>query len=217
MSFSVIIPSKNADNLSRCVEAVLRCEPEMDPRRIVVIDDGARENSAVQGVTWITGVKPFVFARNCNLGITFSCDDVILLNDDALLQTPGGFSAMAEASQGWGVVSAATNCGSGCQQAQGQGGVRLVATHVPAFICAYIPRETIATVGLLDERFTAYGHDDNDYVKRTRLAGLKVGVFDGCFVDHRSLSSTYRGKPGAPGDIAAGRKIYEAKYGVGAN
>ena len=35
----------------------------------------------------LEGVKPFIFARNCNLGIRAAgSDDVVLLNDDALLE-----------------------------------------------------------------------------------------------------------------------------------
>lgn len=217
MIFSVIIPSKNADNLARCVEAVLCCEPELDPRRIVVIDDGARENSAVQGVTWITGIKPFVFARNCNLGIIYSgTSDVILLNDDALLQTVGGLSAMAEASQGWGVVSAATNNSGNQNQCQrlAPDAVFEERDRTLAFICVYIPRVTIATVGLLDERFTGYGSEDDDYCHRAKLSGLKLGIFGGCFVDHLSLPSTFRGASRAAGNTAVGRKLFREKWGV---
>jgi len=88
-------------------------------------------------------------------------------------------------------------------------------------VCVLIPRRTIETVGLLDERFgglTAngqriYGWDDNDYCRRVRNAGLKIGIHDGCYVDHGSLKSTFRGDPRAAGDISAGRELYLAKWG----
>src|ERR1035441_10671726 len=86
--FSIVIPSRKAENLVPCVQAVLKCEPDLDPSRIIVIDDGARPDAegALPGVTWIAGVKPFIFARNVNLGIVSVDHDVILLNDDALLK-----------------------------------------------------------------------------------------------------------------------------------
>ncbi|HEV2169932.1 MAG TPA: hypothetical protein VGR40_03235, partial [Candidatus Binatus sp.] len=68
--------------------------------------------------------------------------------------------------------------------------------------------------GLLDERFAnCYGWEDNDYCRRVRESGLKLGIFDDCFVDHSSLHSTFRGMPRAGGDISQGREIYRQKWG----
>lgn len=221
MDFSIIIPSKKPENLIACVGAILNCEPNLDPARIIVIDDGARAGATgkIPDVTWITGVEPFIFARNVNRGITFAPvhHDLILLNDDALLKTQGGFSALSAAAQyRWGLVSSSNNCGNVCQVSKGFAGVREDMTHVPSFICVYIPRETIKIVGLLDERFTEYGWEDNDYVRRTRMAGLRVGIFDPCFVDHACLPSSFRGGPGVARDIRPGWKIYQEKWGQGA-
>jgi GT2 family glycosyltransferase len=217
--FSIVIPSRKAENLVPCVQAVLKCEPDLDPSRIIVIDDGARPDAegALPGVTWIAGVKPFIFARNVNLGIVSVDHDVILLNDDALLKAHKGFSALSEAAQyRWGLVSASTNCGNVCQEPQGFNGVREDQVHCPSFICVYIPRETIRRIGPLDERFVEYGWEDNDYVRRTRNAGLRVGIFDHCFVDHMTLHSSFRGKAGMGHDIRPGWKIYQDKWGQGA-
>ncbi len=220
MSFSVIIPSKTASNLVACIAAVRRNEPEA---RVIVVDDGvdfqefvalAREQP-VGEMEVLEGVKPFVFARNCNLGIAHAgADDVVLLNDDALLTTPRGFSMLEKLATYYtefGVISAATNLG-GLQQQPRNIGLREV-HRVVAYVCAYIPRRTLDAVGLLDERFTAYGWEDNDHCRRIRNAGLKLGVFDGCYVDHGSLRSTFRGDPRKGGDIEPGRRIYTAKWG----
>jgi glycosyltransferase involved in cell wall biosynthesis len=222
MDFSIIIPSKKPENLCACIAAIMQCEPNLDPARIIVIDDGARARAAgkVPNVTWITGVQPFIFARNVNLGITFAPahQDLILLNDDALLKTQGGFSALSEAAQyRWGLVSASTNFGNICQAPTGFPGVREDRTHVPSFICVYVPRETIKTVGLMDERFgpaPIYGYCDNDYIRRTRAAGLRVGIFDPCFVDHSQMKvkGTFVELPNGR-DIRLGRAVYDAKWG----
>lgn len=218
-SFSVIIPSANPANLIPCVQAVRRHESGLAPEKIIVIDDGARSTAeaVLPGVKWIAGVKPFIFARNCNLGIVAAGDDdVILLNDDALLQVRGGFSAMAQASSGWGTVSASTNGGNSSQKPViGSTEVREVRTHCTSFICVYIPRETINGVGFLDERFDGYGWEDNDYLRRVRSAGMKVGVLDACYVDHGKLTSTFRG-PGKCPDTRRAYKHYEMKWGRGA-
>lgn len=207
MSYTVVIPSRNADNIRACLAALYACEPAA---RVVVVDDGLAERP--DGPLYMRGAKPFIFARNCNLGIWMAApDDVILLNDDAMLATPGGFAALAEAARGWGVMAAATNCAGNPAQMQRLGsGVR--ETDNLAFVCVYIPRLIIDAVGLLDERFTEYGWEDTDYCRRVRAVGLKLGVFDGCFVDHRHLQSTFRAGNGT-GDIEPGRRIYLEKWG----
>jgi hypothetical protein len=215
---SVIIPSKTDANVVACMEAVRRNEPSAILR---IIDDGL-------SLDWLPredlmpafghrGPKPFIFARNVNLGIAAAgSDDVILLNDDALLETPGGFSAMQRAAEEhpeYGVISATTNVAGNRDQFPRGEGLRDAGEKCVAFVCVLIPRRTIERVGLLDERFTAYGWEDNDYCRRVRESGLKVGIFDGCYVDHGSLQSTFRGDPRAAGDIHAGAQIYQEKWG----
>ena len=214
--FSVIIPSRNIANLVYCVAAVRLAEPAAE---IVVVDDGldwSRVLEMKNSLKVIEGVTPFVFARNINLGIKACAGDVVLLNDDALLETPFGFHELEEASKAhpeFGVMSAVTNVVGNLAQRPGDEGLREEPKTL-AFVCVYIPRGTIDQVGLLDERFAnCYGWEDNDYCRRVREAGLKLGIFDDCFVDHSSLHSTFRGAPRAAGDISAGREIYRAKWG----
>src|SRR5262249_51249841 len=98
MKFSVVIPSGNAANLVACVRALLAAEPELSPQEIIVVEDGSRAGAeaSLPAVHWITGITPFIFSRNSNLGITMAGRDVILLNDDANLITPRGFSLLVE-------------------------------------------------------------------------------------------------------------------------
>jgi glycosyltransferase involved in cell wall biosynthesis len=215
-SFSVIIPSKTDANLGRCVRA---CREQGVAGRIIVMDDFEGETRfltpELEPVDWQKGIKPFCFARNMNMGIRAAGnDDVVLLNDDALLETPGGFSLLAHESAAhpeFGVIGATTNVTGYPAQWRKSTGLRQV--EKLAFVCVYIPRRTLAAVGLLDERFTSYGGDDIDYCRRVRAAGLKVGVHDGCFVDHGSLRSTFRGDPFAPGDIVESNRVYQEKWG----
>lgn len=216
--FSVIIPSKTDRNLGACVAGIRAAGENC---RIVVVDDfGGPARFLLpeyEPVDWQTGVKPFIFSRNVNIGINASWrDDVILLNDDAILRTHGGFTAMYRAARDhpeYGVISATTNlAGNPAQQPQAEAGIRLEPRSV-AFVCVLVRRHVIETVGLLDERFTAYGWEDNDYCRRVRNAGLKIGIFDGCYVDHGSLRSTFRGHPRAAGSVAAGEAIYRDKWG----
>jgi GT2 family glycosyltransferase len=217
MSLSVIIPSKTASNLIPCVEAVRRHEPEA---RTVIVDD-TPDLSFLSSLKWmpavvVEGAKPFIYARNCNIGIrTVGTDDVILLNDDALLESEGGLTAMQRAGelhQEYGVIGAVTNVtGQPLQRPHGIG-LREV-PHI-AFVCVLIPRRTIDRVGLLDERYCLdYGVEDLDYCETSRRAGLKVGVFDHCYVDHGRLTSSFRGDPSTPRSFARNMSLFDAKWG----
>jgi GT2 family glycosyltransferase len=219
--FSVVVPSRNRTNLKACLRAVGYRQPGTWR---IVIDDGLdispRGEADLDGLyeaVWL-GKKPFVFARNCNIGIiAAAADDVILLNDDALLQTPGGFRALqtvANDNPEFGVVGAVTNVtGQALQKPQGGNALREV-PHI-AFVCVYIPRRTIQRVGLLDERYSLdYGVEDLDYCEACRRAGLKVGVFDGCYVDHASLESSFRGHPWASRSFARNRELFDQKWGA---
>lgn len=218
MSLSVVIPSKNAANLVPCVNAVRKCEPDISIR---VVDDGLDTFSFLPRLDWqppvlfTLGAKPFIFARNCNLGIAAAGkDDVILLNDDALLTTPGGFTAMQREAQEhpeFGLIASACNT-VGNQNQWPRPGIGLREDpRMVCFVCVLIPRRTSDLVGLLDERFTAYGYEDDDYCLRVRRAGLKIGIYDGCFVDHASLKSTFRGA--TPQPLEPGRQIFIEKWG----
>jgi glycosyltransferase involved in cell wall biosynthesis len=210
MSYSVVIPSKLSTNLFPCVDAVLRCQPRS---RIIVIDDGLAARHPAP--SYIEGIKPFVFARNVNLGIRAAMqlgDDAVLLNDDALLMTDGGFDLLAAQAGKHGLVSAATNVTGYPVQFRRPGTWPPRAADTVAFVCVYLPASTVRRVGMLDERFACYGGDDVDYCRRVRRAGLSIAVVDGCFVDHSRLRSTFRGDPQAPGDIATATRILAEKY-----
>lgn len=232
----VIIPSRNVENLTVCVEAVRQNEPAVE---ILVVDDDLDHRRLMEygrlaehwgAGRFVQGAKPFVFARNVNLGIRQAArrpsgtyPDVVLLNDDALLRSPGGFTLMQQAAAAdpeLGLVSATTNvCSNPAQYQTTSGGVRIARTApgftfpAVAFVCVLIPARTLLEDGLLDERYTAYGWEDVDYCRRIHEAGKRIAIDDRCFVDHASLTSSYRGDPRAPGPIDEGRAIYLNKWG----
>ena len=109
--FSVVIPSRNIENLGLCVGAIRKAG---EACRIIVVDDGLSLSVfRGLGIEAVLGIKPFCFARNVNLGIKAAgTDDVILLNDDALLVSKGGFTRLAEAAvrnPEYGILSSACN------------------------------------------------------------------------------------------------------------
>ena len=219
MTFSVVIPSANSSNLVACVRALLAQEPGLAPERIVVVDDGARQaaESQLPPIRWVPGQKPFVFARNANLGVEATDTDVILLNDDACLVTPNGFSRLAQVARDRaevGVCSAgiAGVIGNPRQLASRQPGFRYE-DNTLAFVCVYIPRSVYTRVGPLDERFVGYGFDDNDYCRRVLAAGLRLGIWDGCVVDHSGrLPSSFRGRPDLRDCFLLNQRLYHDKW-----
>lgn len=210
-----IIPSRTTSNLRACIAAVQTHDPRV---RVIVVDDGI-DWSQVDAQIYrpVTGIKPFIFSRNVNRGILAAEHnaDVLVLNDDALLTSAGGFTLLqqtAEENPQYGLVAAAcTNVGNVNQNPKNTGRLR----DEPRMVCftsVLIPARTIDKVGLLDERFIHYGMDDDDYCLRVRNAGLKIGIHDGCVVDHGSLTSTYRGQGG--GDFRANLEIFKQKWGM---
>lgn len=210
---TVIIPSKTASNFRACYGAVKQFNEEAG---VLLIDDGVEPLPMVE---LIPGIKPFCFARNVNLGIRARDeDDIAILNDDAILQTRGGFSLLQQAAEEhpeYGIISATTNNVGNLNQRPKGIGLREDSRMV-CFIAVLIPRSTIERVGLLDERFGGpgvYGFEDDDYCYRVRQAGLKIGIHDGVFVDHSSLKSTFRGDPRTPAELTGGRSLFVEKWG----
>lgn len=175
MAYSIIIPSKNIDNLRACVGA-LRAAGETG--RVIVLDDGLPlcwdgppDQTAWHPMRVVAGAEPFCFARNVNIGIRVAGgDDVVLLNDDVLLVTDHGFSKMADVSechQHVGVWSASV-IGKSVNPVHHGGprygaliAYRSVKTMVP-FVAVYIRRAVIDSVGLLDERFCGSVYQGRD-------------------------------------------------------
>ena len=250
MSYSVVIPSRNIDNLTACVDA-LRAAGETC-RVIVIWDDAGSEIKAVclsdamkpygtekQPILFYWKHGPFIFARNVNIGIRLAGDDdVVILNDDALLETPHGLFALAKDAENhpeYGVVAASCDaCGT---PEQVHCDVRYVpdgehyavepslhtAPLMVAFICVYIPRGVLNMIGFLDERFCVkaggkgprgYGCEDDDFCWRVRGAGLKLGVDNSVVVNHTTLRSTFRGDPEHPADVRLHEQVFEDKWGV---
>lgn len=213
MAFSVIIPSRNIRNLRPCIEAIREAG---ETCRIIAVDDRLICHWDWPSLEYIEGISPFCYARNINLGIVAAGnDDVILLNDDALLKTPMGFTRMVEEAHKYpelGLVSAACNNVGNVNQHPRDIGMR-TDDRMACFVAVLIKRTTIDLIGGLDESFVNYGLDDDAYCLETRLAGLKIGIYDHCFVDHSELTSTFRGMPESSGDFRPNLKIFIEKYG----
>ncbi len=232
MSYSVVIPSRTATNVMRAC-SMIRAAGETC--RIIVVDDGINFDLIPNGWGFhngapirVEGAKPFCFAKNVNLGIAAAGeDDVILMNDDAGLQTPDGFRTLELLAHEGTIFPAMPHHPIGMvgPSTEQVGNVRQLRRKEPTarrirweprmlcFVCAYIPRHVLRKVGPLDERFVGYGMDDDDYSLRVRQAGYSIGITDDVFVDHGHVPSSFRGAGGAGGDFTPNLQLFIEKHG----
>jgi len=217
MSYSIIVPSRNIANLTACVR---RLREMGEHGRVIVVWDGDLDSVGCYlepPISLITGVSPFAFARNVNIGIRAAGeDDVVLLNDDCLLETPGGLSKMAAGAEenDFAIVSARIKGPAHpAHQYRESNQVEFLPISFVPFACVLIRRELIKYIGYLDEQFAPGGYEDNDYCRRAQMEQRDIAVYNGCVVDHQTLPHTFRpeGKPDTY-DLVANRKRYEDKW-----
>ena len=219
-TYSIVILSAIASNLRMVLSTILEKEPLLPRNRIIVVDDGARyecENE-FPGVTWVSGLKPFIFARNANIGIRAAGSDVLLLNDDAKLLTKFGFTSLSFAARSRPDVGICSAAISGVVGNPNQtpwlvaAGMRYEPGNL-AFVSVYIPKATYDRVGPLDERFVGYGFEDNDYCLRAKKSSLAMAIYDGCVVEHAVAgNSTFRTKPEIHALMEQNRQLFRQKW-----
>lgn len=183
---AIVVLTGFSDIFRQFKETVDMYEPQAE--KIVVTSRGFR----VQSPGWkeIAGPSPFVFARNANLGICTAGDrDVLLINDDVRFTRAGTLETLrrvAHSNPCIGILS---------PQFIGQVGNLLQRAAYPlpgltfsaqrlCFTCVYLKRAVIDRIGLLDERFTGYGAEDDDYCWRVQAAGLRLVVTPEIVVRH---------------------------------
>lgn len=215
MGYSVVIPSRDVGNLEVCVKAAAL---HQDLTNITVVWDGPLSGVVESLPVKIRlGPSPFNFARNINLCIQAACsDDIIILNDDAVLVSGCLKWLVDEAVRVQGIVSAAIRGAvNNPDQQERRGGrvPRQLSTGYLAFVCVAIPRSVINHngMGLLDERFSTYGGEDVDYCHSARVNGIPLVVHDSVVMDHGNiLKSTFR-RQSVP-DIEPGLTILRQKW-----
>jgi len=182
---TIITLTRYPEIFNRLRASVDLYEPEA--RKMVIVSGGAR----VWAPGWevVLGVEPFIFARNANIGLNRVHGDVLLMNDDCELISPvlEIMGSICEKNLNIGILS---------PQIEGAvGGNSLQKVHKSdleyeiskkrlAFPCVYIPHRTLQTVGTIDERFSGYGFDDDDYCYRVQQNGLDLGVTGMVIVRH---------------------------------
>jgi len=218
--YTIIIPSCTENNLRVCLEALKSKQPGWR-ERVQVYDSDL--SGGVEKVcdeyrvvrTFDIGLRPFVFSRAVNECMDMAPDkDVIVMNDDAVLQTVNGFDKLHLQSfiqPEFGIVSSSVLGFVGNPEQHHKNAsihIRTATFHTVVFVCVHIRREVIGKLGPLDERLIHYGWEDNLYCLQARAAGYKLGIYDGCIVEHGSLPSTYR--TGKNVNLDDNRRIFES-------
>lgn len=198
---------------------------EPDTNKIVVTS-GEVKLAAMQGWAVVTGVEPFCFARNANLGIELAGDaDVLLVNDDVQFIQPRSIAVLSEMAYRYPEIGILSPQVDGQVAGMFQKRQTLLqnvvnfTTQRLAFVCVYLKRSTIDKIGLLDEQFIGYGSDDDDYCCRVRNAGLKLAVTPVIVVKHgfgefqgtSSFQRPHAWDPAKSGD--AMRAVFAQKWG----
>lgn len=181
--FGVVILNKHPRFALSLLESIFKHHGTRIPE-IVIVRDGHQEvyQSNGHNVSLLNGVQPFCYARNVNLGINWlGTKDVILINDDCTIVEEDFFYKLrlrAEHHKSCGLMSPMVDGGVG-NWYQSWGRKTELWRHYPdeigiggsnpvCFVCCYIKRSLIDEIGLLDENFTGYGFEDNDYCLRAR-------------------------------------------------
>ena len=219
--FKIVIPSKNVDNLNACLDSIALNEPMFLSADVIVVDDGLWLRGLSKyhlGVTFVQGQKPFNFARNVNLGLDKAgSSDVIVLNDDTKLVTKFGFSKLRDfvaKEARLAVYSPGIKGDVGNPNQQYTANEKeLVREELGSlmFVCVYLKKEVLDEVGVLDERFSGYGYEDNDYCRRALGVGAKLVVWNGCVVEH-SGKPTFRTQANFQELFNKNREIYAKKW-----
>jgi len=218
-----VILSNDAGRLRRSVRSIVAMHGPGSVERVIVVDDGARAGwtDADPRVSWVDGARPFVYARNANIGIAAADpDDVVLMGDDCLVGSVGAFDALQETARttvGPAAVSAGVEgpVGNPTQAWRGRRAAMPCDREI-AFVCVYIPREALSIVGKLDERFVGYGLEDVDFCWRALREGLSLWAEDRARVLHNApgMASAWRSRPDLGPQWERNKQLLREKWGT---
>jgi GT2 family glycosyltransferase len=197
VNVSLVVLSRYEDLFDAFAENVQQFEPEVDK---ILVRDG---EFITLPPKWrvIQGREPFNFSANVNAGWRMAgTNDVLLSGDDVRFTSPF-ISRMQE------IAYSDPKIGFVVPELGGQS----------CFVCAYIKRELIDIVGPMDERFTGYGADDNDYYRRFESFGYRTQPTTDIVCTHEGGTSFYR-REKEPNQPSVGElnernwKLYEEKW-----
>jgi len=200
--YGIVILSKYPEYARNLIESIRKHSKYW--QRIIVVRDGHEETFDDPGwygdCFYVDAEKPFIYAKNANCGIKILVGDilphdVILLNDDMEVVEDDFFAKLHQRAYEWercGLISPLIDGGVG-NSWQSFSRVRELRSSLSnifgsqltvCFPCVYIKRELIDKIGLLDETFTGYGFDDDDYCMRARAEGFWTMICSDLVIKH---------------------------------
>jgi GT2 family glycosyltransferase/glycosyltransferase involved in cell wall biosynthesis len=238
----VIVTWNNVEYTRLCLESVARNTlwPALE---VIVVDnashDGTRDflvtmSERLSGLELIFNDENRGFATAANQGLSRARGErIVLLNNDVIVP-PGWLAKLIRHldDSASGLVVAVTNHSGNESRIEVDYreidemeafASRYTRAHegvtfdiaVATMYCVAMRRDTLTTVGLLDERFTIGMFEDDDYSHRVRLAGLRVLCAEDAFVHHFGGASFATMSPEEYRELfERNRKAFEEKWGV---
>jgi GT2 family glycosyltransferase len=200
---AVVILTWNALAFTKQCLAALRENTDHPAWRVIVVDNGSADGTVEWLATqsWLTVIRNgrnLGFSRGCNIGMaaTGPDEDVVLMNNDVVVVDPTWLTRSQEvaySADDVAVVGTRIVDGNGVvihtgafmqpitMRGQQMAGAELNVNQCSrdrevesvVFAQAYVRRDCIDRIGVLDERLFAY-FEDSDYCLRASRAGLKV-------------------------------------------
>ncbi|MFH1150980.1 MAG: glycosyltransferase [Actinomycetota bacterium] len=236
---SVIVLTWNGLEVTRrCLDTLLgkTTHPELE---VLVVDNGSTDGTVeylrgLGGIRLIENGENLGFVRGNNVGLAATDRDVVLLNNDTEITQPDWLERIqdtAYSAPDVGVV--------GCRLVNAAGNLVHVGTYMPMpsfwgqeypgnerdiaqysrdrdvegviFACAYIKREVMEKVGLLDEDYFSY-YEDSDYCLKARKAGYRTMCCGSATVLHLENASTDVNRMDFSGTFRKSREVFLSKW-----
>lgn len=209
--------------------------------RVIVVDNGSADGSveyleSLDDITLICNEHNLGYTRGCNIGIeaTTPEEDVILMNNDIIVTDPQWLAQLqqvAYSAQDIGVV--------GTRMVDPEGRLNHAGSYMPPikmygqqiaggeldvgqytldreiestiFALAYLRRDCIDKVGLLDQDLFAY-FEDTEYCFRAKRAGLRIFYAGGVSPIHHHNTSTRENKVDFWAIYLKSREVFKKKW-----
>lgn len=195
-NYTIVILNHFPELARNLIESIRKTHKEF-PKILVICD---RHVTHFGGdVFHLFSAGDFVYATNANKGILSIVaqeDDIVLLNDDCECVEEEFFpklAAIADKYENCGIMSPLIDGGVGNQFQQYPPltvwrtkitSPEVITDLTVCFPCVWINRDLINKIGGLDETFTGYGFDDDDYCIRTREAGFRTMITSSIRIKH---------------------------------
>ncbi|MCJ8013897.1 glycosyltransferase family 2 protein [Paenibacillus sp. KQZ6P-2] len=206
---SIVIPSYNqVEYLARCIESIMTHTAE--PYEIIVVNNASTDETDAYLEKRSLQIRSkrldtnHGFSGGVNQGIMMAKGDTIVILNNDVLVTPGWLTHMLRCLQSdsmIGAVGPVTNYISGDQQIAVPYKTvdqmwEYAATHFKpdetkwrqtdrlVGFCILFRRELLERVGYFDEGFRVGNYEDDDWMIRIRLSGLKLLIAGDSFIHH---------------------------------